>query len=132
MNKQIFFTSPVRAELLDKKMPVCGDDEVIVRIERSTISSGTERANITGDPNVNANGVSGVVFPRSSGYNSAGTVVAVGEGVKTVAPGDRVVVFWGKHKSYNLMNEDKVVKICDPDISFETGAMSFIASSPAL
>ena len=128
--KQIVFTDVNRAELLDVNIPEVKAGQVLVKTAVSTISSGTERANITGDPNVNANGASGVSFPRSSGYNSAGEVVAVGEGVTSVKVGDRVVVYWGKHKSYNLVNEQNAVKITDPSISYETAAMSFIASFP--
>ena len=91
MNKQIFFTSPGRAELLDKEMPICGDDEVIVRIERSTISSGTERANLVGNPNVNPGGVGKVKFPRSLGYSTAGVVTEVGSAITSLKVGDRVI-----------------------------------------
>jgi threonine dehydrogenase-like Zn-dependent dehydrogenase len=103
---------------------------VYVKTAVSTISAGTERANITGDPNTNAYGASKVKFPRASGYNSAGTVLAAGEGVEFVKPGDLVVVYWGKHQSINAVTEDKVVKIEDDATSFETGALSFIATFP--
>ena len=128
--KQIVFTEINKAELLDKELRAPRGKEVLVKTEISTISSGTERANITGDPNVNANGASGVIFPRTSGYNSVGTVEAVGPDVKSVAVGDRVVVYWGKHRSYNLVNEINAVKIEDDKISSESAAMSFISSFP--
>ena len=128
--KQIVFTEINKAELLDVEIALPKGKNVLVKTEISTISAGTERANIIGDPNVNANGASGVIFPRTSGYNSVGTVIAVGDEVTSVKPGDRVVVFWGKHRSYNLMNEDNVVKIDDASLSSKSAAMSFIASFP--
>ena len=128
--KQIVFTSPNTAALNDVSYRAPGEHDVVVKTEISTISAGTERANITGDPNVNANGPSSVTFPRSSGYNSVGTVVEVGSGVSSVTPGDRVVVYWGKHKSYNTVNEKNVVKIDSDTIDSESAAMSFIASFP--
>lgn len=128
--RQIVFTQINRAELLSVDIPEVSAGKVLVKTAVSTVSSGTERANITGDPNVNARGASGVKFPRASGYSSAGEVVAVGEGVTGVAVGDRVAVYWGLHKSYNLVNEENVVKIPDSKISFESAAMSFIASFP--
>ena len=128
--KQIVFTEINKAELIDAEIGEVFGKRVLVKTEISTISAGTERANITGDPNVNANGASGVIFPRTSGYNSVGVVVAVGEEVTSVAPGDRVVVFWGKHRSYNIMNEENVVKITDDALSSKSAAMSFIASFP--
>lgn len=127
--KQIVFTEKNKAELLDVEMYEPGTNEVMVKTEFSTISCGTERANLTGDPNVNANGGE-VIFPRKSGYNSAGVVVKKGENVKSVEIGDRVLVYWGFHKTYNIVSEEQVVKIEDETISFETAAMSFIATFP--
>ena len=128
--KQIVFTEINKAELLEKELPEVGDNQVLVRTCFSTISAGTERANITGDANVSATSAPDVSFPRYSGYNSAGIVEAVGKNVKDLAPGDRVVVYWGRHQSYNLTTRDRVVKIENPDVSFEDGAISFIASFP--
>lgn len=128
--KQIVFTEKNKAELLDVDACELAPNMVMVETMVSTISCGTERANITGDPNVNARGASEVVFPRMSGYNSAGVVVKKGAEVTSVEVGDRVVVYWGMHKSYNVVCEEQVVKIEDDNISFETGAMSFIATFP--
>ena len=128
--KQIVFTKKDTAELLDVEVGELKPNEVMVKTMFSTISCGTERANITGDPNVNACGASGVVFPRMSGYNSAGIVVKKGADVKSVDIGDRVVVYWGFHKSYNTIPENNVVKIEDDSNSFETAAMSLIATFP--
>lgn len=128
--KQIVFTEKNKAELLTAELGDPAPNEVMVDTMFSTISCGTERANITGDPNVNASGASGVFFPRMSGYNSSGVVVKKGVDVKSVDIGDRVVVFWGQHKSFNMVPEENVVKIEDDSISFETGAMSFISAFP--
>ena len=128
--KQIVFTEKNKAELLTVDLYEPSPNEVMVKTMVSTISCGTERANITGDPNVNACGASGVVFPRMSGYNSAGVVVKKGADVKSIEVGDRVVVYWGCHKDYNVVPENQVVKIEDDSISFETAAMSFISTFP--
>ena len=128
--KQIVFTEKNKAELLTVDVNEPAPNEVMVETMVSTISCGTERANITGDPNVNALGASGVVFPRTAGYNSAGIVVKKGADVKNVDIGDRVVVYWGQHKKYNVVPEENVVKIDNESISFETGAMSFISTFP--
>lgn len=128
--KQIVFTEINKAELLTVDYKEPAPNEVVVETVISTISCGTERANITGDPNVNAGGASEVVFPRASGYNSAGVVVKKGADVKNVDIGDRVVVYWGLHKSYNTVSENQVVKIEDESISFQTAAMSLISTFP--
>lgn len=128
--KQIVFTEKNKAELLTVDVNEPAPNEVMVETMFSTISCGTERANLTGDPNVNASGGAGVVFPRTSGYNSAGIVVKKGADVKSVDVGDRVVVYWGQHKSNNIVPEENVVKIDDDNISLETAAMSFISTFP--
>lgn len=128
--KQIIFTEKNKAELLTVDVREPGENDVVVETMVSTISSGTERANLTGDANVNATGAPKVSFPRALGYNSAGIVVKKGSAVKSLEIGDRVVVMWGCHKKYNTVPERNAVKIPDDTVSFETGAMSLIASFP--
>ncbi len=50
--KQIVFTKPNTAELIDAEYHAPGAGEVTVEIAYSAISAGTEQANITGDRNV--------------------------------------------------------------------------------
>ena len=42
-NKSIIFTAPKIAEIVDFDIPQIADDEVLVKLEYSTISAGTER-----------------------------------------------------------------------------------------
>ena len=126
---QIVFTGINKAELIDKELPPMKAHDVRVRTAVSTVSAGTERANITGDPNVNPNGASEVTFPRTVGYSSTGTVIEIGSEVTGVKVGDPVVVFWGKHQSINQVDEGQVVKLGE-GVSLEAGAISFIASFP--
>lgn len=128
MNKQIVFTKANTAELLDVDYIKPSSEQVVVKTEFSTLSAGTERANITGDPNVAGDVASGVVFPRTSGYSSSGRVVKKGDDVKDIEIGDRVVVYWGKHAAYNTIHKSQVVKIEDDDISFEEAALTFITT----
>ena len=50
--KSIVFTEAYKAELVEEKIREIGQDEVLVKMAVSAISSGTERANFIGDPNV--------------------------------------------------------------------------------
>jgi len=128
-NKQIIFPEINKAALVDVeyKKPAAG--EVVVKTAYSTVSAGTERANITGDPNVSGKGAPEVKFPRSVGYSSAGEVVEIGDSVTGVSVGDRVVVYWGKHKAYNTVPEGNVVRIPD-GIGLDAAAIAFIATFP--
>lgn len=127
-NKQIVFTKKDTAELLEVDYKNPSANEVVVETAFSTVSCGTEKANITGDPNVAGNAPSSVRFPRKSGYSSAGTVIAKGEAVNSTDIGDRVVVYWGTHSKYNTVSENNIVKIEDDAISFQEAALSFIAT----
>lgn len=127
---QIVFTEKNKAEFLETEVNELNENNVMVETFVSTISCGTERANLTGDPNVSGGASYGVHFPRFGGYNSTGVVVKKGSAVTSVEVGDRVVVYWGFHKKYNVVNENQVVKIENDSISFENAAMSFIATFP--
>ena len=126
--KQIAFTKPCVAELIEKEVGAPDANEVQIRLAVSTISSGTERANLIGDPNVTAgNGVS--PFPRMLGYSSSGVVEAVGEDVKDFKVGDRVAMSWTVHSQVVNVNKDNVYKLPD-GISFNDGALMHIAIFP--
>jgi threonine dehydrogenase-like Zn-dependent dehydrogenase len=129
--KQIVFTAPGVAELLDVSEAPLGADQVKVQTVISTISNGTERANLIGDVNVNSTKPAEATarFPRTVGYSSSGIVLAVGEDVKDLAVGDRVVMSWSKHKSVNILSRSLVAKL-DDSISFEEASLFHIATFP--
>lgn len=126
--KRIIFPEANRAELVVENLNPTTDDYVIVKTAISTVSAGTERANITGDANVNGRNAPSVKFPRRPGYSSAGTVVEVGPAVTSVKPGDRVIVFWGSHSRYNVVREKNVLKIEDDRITFAQAALILIST----
>lgn len=130
--KYITFTAPGQAELLEKPLDVPGPGMVIVKTVYSTISSGTERANLSGDNNVScARGTENTVvpFPRTVGYSSSGVVQAVGEGVTSVKEGDRVAVSWGKHSRYQVIAE-KDVHLLGDTTSMQDAAFGLIGTFP--
>lgn len=94
--RRIIFPEINKAELVIQELPRLGEHEVRVRTAYSTISPGTERAKITGNPNISGSGAPSLVFPRSSGYSSSGTVIETGSEVENVKLGDQVIVYWGQ------------------------------------
>lgn len=67
----------------DVKKPVPGDGEVLVRV-RATAICGTDISIYEGKTEVD--------YPRILGHESAGEVVELGEGIKNLKVGDRVVM----------------------------------------
>lgn len=131
-NKQIVFTQKNTAELLDVQDKSPNFGEVRVKTAVSSVSSGTEKANITGDTNTSIYDppAEKAGFPRFCGYSSAGTVTDVGEGVKSVKPGDRVAMYASFHKLYNTLPEQNVIRIEDDNITFEEAAFCHIGNFP--
>ena len=131
-NPNIVFTKVNTAEVVDRPMPEVGDGEVLVKLVRSCISSGTERANLTGVPDGGVGIFStgdAVTFPRQSGYSSSGVVERVGAGVTTLKPGDRVAMSWTVHSQFVVVPEENAYRIPD-NVSFEHAALTHISTFP--
>ncbi len=130
VSKYIVFASKNHAELAEREILPPGPEEVQVRLAVSSISSGTERANLSGELNVSIGTYyKEAQFPRYSGYSSAGVVEAVGERVTKVKPGDRVALIWSTHSQVLNIRQSCVFPIGD-DISFEEAALLHIACFP--
>jgi len=121
-SKKILFTSPGKAALVSVELPPLKEDEVLTDMEYTVVSGGTERASLMGMPNT------GTKFPRALGYCGIGRVIQIGTQVKTVAVGDRVLVYHGKHMGYNIRPEADVTKVEDDSISSLEAAFVIIAS----
>ena len=134
MNKGIIFTKVNTAELLEQPMPEVRAGCVLVKVVRTCISSGTERANLIGTPD-NCVGIFStapedrVSWPRRSGYSSSGIVEAVGEGVESVKVGDRVAMSWTLHQQFVCIPEAQAYKMSD-NVSFEAAALTHISTFP--
>ena len=131
-DKQIVFTKINTAQLLDVEPIKVEDNTIKVKTYFSSISCGTEKANIMGDVNINIADAptKEPVFPRKTGYSSSGVVVETGKNVKDFKVGDRVVMSWSVHKNHNYMIEDNLVKIEDENISFKEAALCHIGTFP--
>ena len=129
-SKNIVFTKPNVAELIEEDISAPASNDIQVRLMYSTISSGTERANLMGSKTVSwrCPEVKEAVFPRRGGYSSAGIVEQIGENVTKFKVGDRVALWWSTHNQYVTINEKNACLI--GDISFEDAALFHIATFP--
>ncbi len=123
VSKKIVFTAPHKAELLEVDVRALKDNEVLTEMEYTVISGGTERANIMAMPNAGGN-----KFPKSLGYCGVGRVIEIGSAVKSVAVGDRVLVYHGKHMKYNIRPEADVTKVENDEIDSLDAAFVIIAT----
>ena len=115
--KTILFTAPYTAEMIEEEINDPDAGEVQVKLMVSTISSGTERANLVGEINVSgAQILDKAYFPRRPGYSSSGVIVKVGSNVKDYKIGDRVALSWSVHSQYCNMPVSNVRKIYDDSI----------------
>lgn len=121
--KQIIFTAVHRAELLETELRDLREQDVLVDMEYTVVSGGTERANIMGMPNAGGNN-----FPKTLGYCGVGRVIEVGPAVKSVAVGDRVLVYHGNHSKYNIRPERDVTLVTQEALSSLDASFVIIAS----
>ena len=140
----------------DVAAPSPGPNEILVKVYRSAVSTGTELHSIFARKNVYLNALkdpqlrqkffnlvkrwgllkaykvakSKVSLPVPLGYSNAGIVEAVGENVTAFKPGDRVACAgagYAVHASYAVVPKNLVVKIPD-GVSFDEAAFVAIGS----
>ena len=101
------FTEPEKIVLEQFQVREPKDNEIVVKVEKTLISNGTEKSLFRGDEHT------GKKFPRIPGYSSVGKVVKTGKNVKEFKIGDRVFVARGGHASYNIKEIGWCEKIPD-------------------
>ena len=102
-------------------MPALGDTDVLVEVEASALSPGTERWCLSGRMVVP--GQPPLAFPHVPGYQAAGTVVEAGSSVRSLHPGQRVFSrncrqpggwsgsWWGGHVGHHVADETAVIAL---------------------
>lgn len=120
--KSVIFTSPKVAEVVMGEIPSVNNDEILVKMDYTVISGGTERACLISSKNTLQK------FPMTLGYCGVGYVDKIGENVKSVNVGDRVLVYHGIHSNYNIRTENEITKVENTDVSSLEAAFVIIAS----
>ncbi len=109
--QKLLLTSPKCLQWLPAVLPPLGAHDVLVQTRTGAISIGSELPLYCGT----ARASKPTRYPRMTGYESAGIVLACGSQVQTVQAGDRIVSFYG-HSTHAVVPETKVIKVLD-DIS---------------
>jgi len=119
----ILFPEANRAVLDEVPIPELGDGDVVVQIEYSSISVGTERWCLTG--RLETPDGPTPAFPHVPGYQASGVVLEAGRAVRGLKPGDRVFSrncrapdapawpgsWWGGHVGLHVAGEAAVIKL---------------------
>jgi 2-desacetyl-2-hydroxyethyl bacteriochlorophyllide A dehydrogenase len=121
-NRQIVFTSPGRAELVEVDFPALEADKILVETEYTLVSAGTERDALLGRPNTAHE------FPARLGYCGTGVVRETGGAVRNFTKGDRVLVYHGYHASFCSVREEQLTKVEDHAIPSIEAAFVIIAA----
>jgi len=112
--------------VIAQDIPALTKGKVLVKVAVSLISPGTE---LSGAKTARANGVADPGNPKPFGYQNAGVVVEVGEGVQEFAPGDRVACMgagFAQHANYAVVPKNLCCKLPD-NVTFEQGAYAHLA-----
>ena len=120
--KRILFTDIHKAEFLDNEIEITKENEVLVEMEYTVISGGTEKAVLMCSKNTGQN------FPVAVGYCGVGYVREIGSAVTKVSVGDRVLVYHGDHAKYKVRPEEKITKIENDAVASLDAAFVIIAS----
>lgn len=123
-SQSLLLMRPRTLEWVTERLAEPGPGEALIRTTSGAVSVGTEAPQYTGAERV----IVARGYPRMTGYESVGVVLAIGEGVDTVAPGERVVAFYG-HRTHAIVPAEKLIRI-PPEIP-DTLALLAILSCDA-
>jgi NADPH:quinone reductase-like Zn-dependent oxidoreductase len=132
---------PSVVALTEVPKPVPKDNEVLIRIHATTVSTGDWRARTLSMPaglGLLGRLVFGITGPRQPilGTELAGVVESVGKSVTRFSPGDEVIAFpggrFGSHAEYRTMPENGMIVPKPANLSFEEAASLCFGSTTAL
>ena len=107
-SRSLLLIGPKQLEWVTENLPPLRTDEVLIQTSAGAISIGAELPQYCGT----ARSSEAVRYPRMTGYESVGTVVARGVDVERLNVGDRVVAFYG-HRTHGIVPENKAIFVPD-------------------
>ncbi|MCR8489004.1 MAG: zinc-binding dehydrogenase [candidate division WOR-3 bacterium] len=127
LSKKVVFRKPREVSIEEEDLPSPSRGQVLIKTLVTLISAGTELTMLSGDyPKGSI--WSMMNYPCTPGYSNCGIVVEVGEDVKEVNVGDRVLSFAG-HSEYVLVDVDRILAKVPEEVSDEEAAFGTLAAT---
>ncbi len=104
----LLLVAPERLAWVAEELPPLQPDEVLVQTTSGAISIGAELPQFR----CKARHSDPAHYPRMTGYESVGTIIACGSAIKHLRIGERVVAFYG-HSTHGIVPEQKVISVPD-------------------
>jgi len=129
----VVFPEPGRIIIDEVELPDPGPTDVLVEIEYTSISIGTERWCLTG--RMKLPGEPPLAFPHLPGYQAAGVVREIGHKVENIKPGDRVFSrncrkpanwpgsWWGGQVRFHVADYQTVIKLPGAVSTYEASSL---------
>ena len=105
-SRSLLLTAPRQLEWVTENLPPLQSNEVLVQTSAGAISIGAEVPQYCG----RARSSEIARFPRMTGYESVGTVIASGTEVQRLKVGDRIAAFYG-HRTHGIVPENKAIPV---------------------
>lgn len=106
--RSLLLTAPRQLEWVTETLPALQPDEILVQTTTGAISIGAELAQFRGT----YRGSHASHFPRMTGYESVGSILACGEAVQNLHVGQRIVSFYG-HRTHAIIPTNKAIPVPD-------------------
>jgi alcohol dehydrogenase len=123
--RALLLHAPRELRWVDEALPPLALGAVAVQTIAGAISIGTELPLYQGIHR----GSLPVIYPRMTGYESLGIIMAVGEAVRELAVGQRVIAFYG-HRTHAVVPAARVVPV-PQDIGDEQALLLILACDTA-
>jgi alcohol dehydrogenase len=106
--RSLMLTAPRQLAWIEEPLPALGAHDVLIETRAGAVSIGSELPLYLGK----ARSSKPATYPRMTGYESLGVVLACGSAVRSVQPDTRVVSFYG-HRTHAVVDESKVIPVPD-------------------
>ena len=129
----VVFPDAYQVTIKEVELPKLRDTDVLIEIEYSSISPGTERWCLTGRLMVSE--TEPLKFPHAAGYQAAGIVKEAGPKVRGIKPGDRVFnrkgrkpqgwpgSWWAGHSALHITDCNNAMKLPEAVSTYEASSL---------